>query len=133
MADRDADGVSIQTLIAQRDHARSEASRFAREAHELVDKVQRLCDHPADGIYEAPYVPAAWLSAQPPYRVCLRCGWAEEGWGCGWQLLRVAEPSYDRPERYRLTRDQAFAHVLGGVRSNDTARERRLELEAAGG
>lgn len=124
-------GESIQTLIAMRDHARSQAAAFAEQAHELVERVQRECTHPADGIYEAPYVKAGWLSAQPPYRVCLRCGWAEEGWGCGWQLLRTADESYERPPRFRLTRDQAFAHVLHGVRSNDTARERRKELEDA--
>lgn len=55
-------------------------------ADAVVKEVQEACTHtdiaecPFDGETEFRY-------ALPPWRVCVDCGLAEEGWGCGFRTL----------------------------------------------
>lgn len=51
-----------------------------------IERVQDSCDH--SDIAECEYVPSDWYSdAKAPERICLSCGLAEEGWGCGYKVL----------------------------------------------
>lgn len=48
--------------------------------------MQLACTH--DGVvYEHAYRAEGSLPAQPPWRVCETCGFSEEGWSCGFQIL----------------------------------------------
>lgn len=53
---------------------------------EVINEVQSECSH--DNIAECDYKPSEFFNAQPPMRVCLDCGMSEEGWGCGFKVLR---------------------------------------------
>ena len=57
-----------------------------RELSVVINYVQNTCNH--TNIAECNYQPSEFFSAQPPMRVCLDCGVSEEGWGCGFQVLR---------------------------------------------
>lgn len=63
-----------------------EEVRLATERRkQTIDRIQAVCSHPAEAIVECEsygdYI------VIPPRRCCLLCGYAEEGWGCGyWKL-----------------------------------------------
>jgi hypothetical protein len=61
------------------------------ERLELIRKTVAECDHPLECVYERPYRPYMYLSADPPWLICIRCGYTEEGWGCGFTKLSHAE------------------------------------------
>lgn len=64
----------------------------------VIDHVQKQCQH--DGLIleaDRPY--------DPPYRVCTRCGYAEEGWHCGYWKLD------DRKEIRKVSRDDAGKYI----------------------
>ena len=48
--------------------------------------VQLNCDHTGQ-VYEHKSVYHSWLPSTPDWRVCEACGFAERGWGCGYQIL----------------------------------------------
>lgn len=49
--------------------------------------MQKECAHSA--LVEADYVPStAYTHARPPIRMCTHCGMTEDGWGCGYVVLR---------------------------------------------
>jgi hypothetical protein len=45
---------------------------------------QKACPH--ECVLETP-MRDGYFTTHPPMRVCVTCGWAEEGWGCGYGLL----------------------------------------------
>ncbi len=53
---------------------------------DTINSVQSGCSH--DNIAECDYEPSEFFNASPPMRVCLDCGISEEGWGCGFKVLR---------------------------------------------
>ena len=61
---------------------------FEREAKTQIDLLQKQCKHPRELIVEGEFIPSgAYCHASPPFRVCTACGYAEEGWHCGyWKL-----------------------------------------------
>lgn len=61
------------------------------EKEALIKKTVADCDHPLDAIYELPYEEGSWLGYQRPWLICSKCGYTEEGWGCGYKKLRHAE------------------------------------------
>lgn len=61
--------------------------------------VTAVCTHETVG--EAPYKHSEHLANLPPLRVCLVCGLVEEGWSCGYLVLK-------NELVYSLTRDQAY-------------------------
>ena len=73
------------------------AAQFKR-MRDLADdyriKVQLVCDHPL--VLEAPYQPLDYGDSIPSFRVCARCGFAEEGWNCGHQILTRVDKEVDR-------------------------------------
>lgn len=51
-------------------------------------EMQLTCSHRRVAEYD--YRPDPYgHNHTPPYRVCVDCGFAEYGWGCGWQILRA--------------------------------------------
>lgn len=63
----------------------------------------------------------------PPYRVCADCGFAEYGWGCGWQILRAA-PTVATAERAGpIHRNGRFVRV-----GNERNRQRLFEAAVRG-
>lgn len=65
---------------------------------DVVRSVQRACKH-AD-LAECSYQPGV----SPPWRICRCCGMTEEGWGCGFLVLRGEAVPINRDEVYRLRR-----------------------------
>jgi len=70
-------------------------------------KGQSACKHPADQILEGPYQDGYFT--QPPFRVCKLCGYAEEGWHCGYWKLR------DSTEVGSVSREYAMKYVINGI------------------
>lgn len=86
---------------------------------ELVTKLQAKCKHPMKSVIEAEYMPSEseFFNALPPFRVCTLCGYAEEGWGCGYDKLTCPPTeSYDVPI---VSRDRAHQSVRGCVRKQE--------------
>ncbi len=72
-------GEALTDILHRRNHALWEYSK------DLI-ALQLKCEHKR--IVEAPYSSdSVCISASPDFRVCLDCGFAEEGWGCGYQIL----------------------------------------------
>lgn len=59
------------------------------EREELISALQKACKH--DTIYEVDYIPSRFFNATPPFRVCKDCGYAEQGWNCGYWKLDTKE------------------------------------------
>lgn len=72
---------TIKKLIKQ-------AEAFEKASESLFKKALKKCRHPRAYVLEGEYEPAGTFgSADAPFRVCTLCGYAEEGWGCGyWKL-----------------------------------------------
>ena len=100
------------------------ATKAAAKAFDLRVEMQRRCKHPHAAIVEGEYRPPTYFSAMPPFRVCKRCGYAEQGWHCGYTYLA--------PDDYSMVaidRDEAFKFVVGVVHDNHVdVRFGRLKL-----
>lgn len=70
---------------------------------------QLACVH--EHLLEAPHYDGIVFN-RPPFRVCTDCGLAEEGWGCGYQILKGE--AHDRG----VTREFADVHVRGAIHPN---------------
>lgn len=69
-----------------------------------IDLIQKSCDH-RGYIAEAPYKESTWCSdADPPFRVCLRCGVLEHGWGTGYKILKMDLET----KPMEITRDEGY-------------------------
>lgn len=86
---------------------------------ELESKIKK-CKHPESEIVEGEYISTGPYShdwdgecATPPFRVCKICGFAEQGWGCGYKVL--APNNYHIPT---IKRSKAMKYVIGGIHSN---------------
>jgi len=54
-------------------------------------EMQLNCEHKNTTEIEYKHDPYGY-NHTPPYRICADCGFAERGWGCGYQIL-VGEPN----------------------------------------
>jgi hypothetical protein len=97
--------VPVRTLI---DRIDLKIEKLQGEREVLRQTGQNKCSHPAGEILEAEYANGNYFTS-PPFRVCKLCGYAEEGWHCGYWKLREdsAVPS--------VTRHAAMEYVIGGV------------------
>ena len=75
------------------------------------------CPHPHEHIIEAKYRDG-YFGATPPFRVCKLCGYAEEGWYCGYWKLSTRE------ECPTLSRDAAQKYVLKFHSQDDLSKKR---------
>jgi hypothetical protein len=78
------------------------AVRQALARQKLVEQKQQLvCKH--KHVAECSYVSSTHYSdAEPPVRMCLDCGLAEDGWSCGYVVLKNADETVGRIERERV-------------------------------
>ena len=78
----------------------------------LLPEIQAACGHPEKEIVEGEYQSYSFgfHGAEPPFRVCRRCGYSEQGWDCGY--FRLYPNNYSIP---RLSRDEARKFVRGGA------------------
>jgi hypothetical protein len=65
-----------------------------------VRAVQKKCKHNQQA--ECDYVPCEFGNSSPPIRICLDCGLTEEGWGCGYKVLKNQDPFVGRIGRDKL-------------------------------
>lgn len=84
-------------------NALSNKIAIAMEAYyEELERITNDCTH--EDALEAPYRSSSFIAdAEPPFRVCTRCGRLENGWGCGYELLK------DSLVR-RVTRREGYAY-----------------------
>jgi hypothetical protein len=57
-----------------------------KDLERTIESVQATCEH--NNVAECEYKSSEFFNALPPMRVCLDCGLSEEGWGCGFRILR---------------------------------------------
>lgn len=99
-----------------------ENQRRVARREQLALMMQTACEHPKTEIIRAPYIARSHLSDGPPFRVCRKCGYAEEGWHCGYWLL-ATESNDSVPE---LSQDEARKLVTTRIISQSELCERRF-------
>jgi hypothetical protein len=102
--------------------AQDKLEQADRELHATIFEEIGKCPHPNVG--EALYSSSSF-STSPPFRVCLDCGLAEDGWGAGYRILTARLV-------YNLTRDQAFdirtCHISSDDKDKVFYRDRSMTL-----
>ena len=99
-----------------------------RRRERMILDFQKKCKHAHLNLREASPRHSVFLSTLAPFRVCVACGLAEEGWGCGYFKLKSTE----KRGVAQLTREEARKYAVLGVKSqNDLAEERRLARESS--
>jgi hypothetical protein len=93
---------------------KDERERIEEEMFLLLKEIQSSCGHPEKEVVEGEYRASQWeeASAEPPFRVCRRCGYSEPGWGCGY--FRLYPNNYSIPH---MARDAAWKFIRGGLMS----------------
>ena len=91
-----------------------------------IDAIQKEidnCEHPLKSIVEGAYIPSGPYShdwdgecATSPFRVCKECGYAEKGWGGGYNVLTKGY-KLDRAIP-TIKRKDAERFVVGRVHEN---------------
>jgi hypothetical protein len=97
----------------------------------LLPEIQAACGHPEKEIVEGEHQSYSFgfHGVEPPFRVCRRCGYSEQGWDCGYFRLYPNNSSIPR-----LGRDEARKFVRGGLMSpeeKDRLFRARWDKEAA--
>lgn len=71
------------------------------ELDNTVKSIQKICKH--KNIFECDYQPLCLGGALPPTRICFDCGLTEDGWHCGYLILRGDRVGViSRNDLYRL-------------------------------
>jgi hypothetical protein len=73
-----------------------------------IEDLKNKCNHPHDQLRECEFKDLAYYGSYPPMRVCMFCGTWEDGWGCGYKILKseskLSVPIIPREEVYELRR-----------------------------
>lgn len=78
---------------------------------------QDACPH--ERVLETP-MRDGWGMTNAPMRVCVTCGWAENGWGCGYGMLGGQEwPRVSRERFNELRRGPIHQWAPGKPHRND--------------
>lgn len=104
MKSRSTTGVS--KLRKQVNAIDSGIDKLEERREKTIRSFQSRCKHPATQIREAPHYSSGYGYSDPPFRVCIDCGYAEEGWHCGYWKLR------DDEDVAEINRDAAWEYVL---------------------
>ena len=82
--------------------ARKQMDKVKAKVNELEIELQLICDHPR--IMEADYSPGLYGfgNSYPPFRVCEVCGFSEEGWNCGYQILKNSIYKIEKEAGYKI-------------------------------
>lgn len=78
---------------------------------EVIKRVQSECPH--NDIVEGNSV--QYFIAYPPFAVCKDCGYAEEGWGCGYDKLGWRNGK----KPVRVDRDEARKFIRGTMKRQE--------------
>lgn len=88
MPSRSTSGVSL--LRRQVQTLDTNIGKLKRQREKTLMSFQARCKHPVDEIVEVAYRDG-YFGCMPPFRVCKKCGLAEQGWGCGYWKLETRE------------------------------------------
>jgi len=73
-------------------------SKAREELRAAVSHEQQVCKH--EEVEECDYMPLNFDGSLPPLRVCCNCGMSEEGWGCGFVVLKGKAQQISRDTLY---------------------------------
>lgn len=105
----------VQAGLARMAALKDERDRIEEELDLLLREIQAACGHPEREIVEGEYHASRYEEgAEPPFRVCRRCGYSEPGWGCGY--LRLYSNNYNIPH---MSRNEAWKFIRGGLMSQE--------------
>lgn len=93
--------------------------KLEKEREEIVARGQKYCPHPTSEILEGEYKRGHYFTS-PPFRVCKLCGYAEDGWHCGYWKLQDNDPVPS------VSREMAMKYVIGGVLSQEELSKKRF-------
>lgn len=65
--------------------------RWYEKKRQTISEAVNSCEHPIEAIFEKPYKERGWVGCDRPWLICSKCGYTEEGWGCGYKKLKHAE------------------------------------------
>jgi len=83
------------------DDAVKKLAKVKQKVNEARVAMQLSCRH--EEVAEIPYRSDPYgHNHTPPRRVCVTCGFAEEGWSCGYQIL-TSEPTATDAEQFGRT------------------------------
>ena len=120
LSGKDPFRVKRQSLVKRIYKLKEERSKMSLKIDQLEAILMTKCPHPFEAVREGSY--SASYSTTPPMRVCTDCGYAEEGWGCGyWKLdvdwtLHNAIPKLEREEAFKFVRKFWTQDALSAVR-----------------
>lgn len=81
--------------------AKAAMKQTEKQYYRAVAMQQRRCTH--RHVAEAPYQHSDYGNSFPPMRICLVCGMVEDGWCCGYIVLKNdAERAISREDLYTL-------------------------------
>lgn len=92
-----------------------------KKLEEVRLRLQARCKHPIEHCVEASYFNLGSGTSFPPFRVCKRCGYAEEGWYVGYQFLH--RQVYEGIKR--VSRDEARKFSIGKIHGPGEAMDAR--------
>ena len=105
----------IEAGLARLEFLKIEQQRIDKEIDILIRDLQASCSHPEELIVEGEYHVPDWSNrADPPFRVCRRCGYSEPGWNCG--FFRLAPNNHNIPH---MSRDEALKFIRGGLMTQE--------------
>ena len=93
------------------DELQAEIDCLTRERNGTIEQLQAECDHPLAEVREIDYVPSKYGSTILPYRLCLRCGYAEEGWGCGYWRLCNSKIALEKGDPPGMKREESRKYI----------------------
>jgi len=96
----------IDECIAEINNLRHEVSNCESRIADRTKELQSRCQHRVNEVVEGDYK-AYDYSTDPPFRVCTVCGYAEQGWGCGYWKLNYGSreiPTIPRSEAQKYIR-----------------------------
>lgn len=112
----------IEKIKKQIEKIYEEADKKAKPYEDEIERLENIiakCPHPENYIVEGAYISGSLCSytgdvSTPPFRVCSLCGYAEEGWGCGY--YKLAPNNYSMKS---IDRNTARKFVKRGILSQE--------------
>ena len=80
--------------------AKAALKQAQRNLYLAVYQQQLRCKHTT--LSEAPYLPSDYGDPLPPVRVCHSCGMTEDGWCCGYLVLKGDARPVSRDHLYKM-------------------------------
>lgn len=97
---------TVRQILSLIERAEEKKEKYMRDCKDLENELFETCTHPKDETLEGEWKRMEWGDSFPPFRVCKPCGYAEEGWGTGYQKL-----NYDSNEILHVKREEAERYI----------------------